>query len=410
MAVGTQKDYYATLGVDRKAKPEQIRKAYRHLARKYHPDVNPGNKAAEEKFKEIQGAYEVLSDEKKRQIYDQYGFYSDNIPPGGYAAGGPSGGPSASYSTGGAGGGWPGNQGFDFSGFDFSEETPREERGGAGSSFRDLFSQFFSRGGAQTPEAVGPERGADLEHHMHLSFWDAIRGTQVRITVSRNETCPKCNGKGTTGGPAVTCPACGGTGKLTRQAGTMRFSGPCPECGGTGKQKPRCPECAGSGSIRKPDTFEVRIPPGVDTGSRVRVPGKGNSGIHGGEPGDLYIVTDVEPHPVFERKGDNIYVKVPVTISEAALGAKVEVPTIDGRSTIKIAPGTQSGQKLRLRSKGAPSLRGNARGDEFVEVQIVVPRVADERSKEILRELAKLNPEDPRRNLKDVGARTSEAV
>ena len=167
--------------------------------------------------------------------------------------------------------------------------------------------------------------------------------------------------------------------------------------------KQRCPACSGRGSVRKPETFEVRIPPGADSGSRVRVPGKGNAGVSGGPPGDLYIVTDVEPHPLFERKGDNIYIKVPVTVSEAALGAKAEIPTLDGPSTIRIPPGTQSGQKLRLRGKGAPSLRSNARGDLFAEVQVVVPRVADERTKEILKELARLNPEDPRRELKTAG-------
>jgi len=398
MAVGTQKDYYGTLGVDRKVKPEQIRKAYRHLARKYHPDVNPGNKGAEEKFKEVQEAYDVLSDEKKRQIYDQYGFYSDNIP-----AGGPAGGPHTPYGQGTA---WPGSEGFDFSGFDFAGVDGAEERSsGFGSSFRDLFSQLFSRGPQAAEEEV-PERGSDIEHHMHLGFWDAIRGTQVRVTVGRNEICPKCHGTGTASGPATTCTMCGGAGKLTRHAGAMRFSGTCPQCGGSGKQKARCPECGGAGSLRRPETFEVRIPPGVDTGSRVRVAGKGNAGSRGAAPGDLYIVTDVELHPLFERKGDNIYVKVPVTVSEAALGAKIEVPTIDGPSTIKIPPGTQSGQKLRLRGKGTPSLRGNVRGDQFVEVQVIVPRVADERTKEILRELARLNPEDPRRDFKNVEVRS----
>ena len=187
----------------------------------------------------------------------------------------------------------------------------------------------------------------------------------------------------------------------------MRFDMTCPQCGGSGKQRRPCPKCHGTGAIHTPETLNVRIPPGVDTGSRVRVPGKGNAGIQGGPPGDLYIVTEVEPHPVFERKGDNIYVKLPVTITEAALGAKVEVPTIDGLSTIKIPPGTQSGQKLRLRGKGAPSLRessGELRGDEFVEVQVMVPHVADERTKEILRELARLNPDDPRKDLKAAGS------
>jgi molecular chaperone DnaJ len=391
MPVGTQKDYYATLGVSRGAKQEEIRKAYRRLARKYHPDVNPGNKASEEKFKQISEAYEILGDDKKRQVYDQYGFYSNNIPPGG-----PGPGPST-----GAGGPSPG---VDFSGFDFSNfdnvDTETERRGGFGGAFRDIFSQLFNRSGQREEEEEGPQKGSDIEYQMHLGFWDAIRGTQVRITVGRLETCPTCKGSGSAGGAPATCTACGGTGKATRQAGTMRFTITCPQCGGSGRQRRACPTCGGSGSVRKPESFEVRIPPGVDTGSRVRVAGKGNAGVGGGPAGDLYIVTEVEPHPVFERKGDNIYVKVPVTIAEAALGAKVEVPTLVGPSTIKIPPGTQSGQQLRLRGKGAPSLRSEARGDQFVEVQVVVPRVADERTKEILRELARLNPEDPRQELK----------
>ena len=389
MPVGTQKDYYATLGVSRDAKPEEIRKAYRRLARKYHPDVNPGNKASEEKFKEISQAYEILGDDKKRQVYDQYGFYSNNIPPGG---------PGPGASTG------AGAPGFDFSGFDFSNfdnvDTEAEKRGGFGGAFRDIFSQLFNRSGQREGEEEGPQKGSDIEHHMHLGFWDAIRGTQVRITVGRQETCPTCKGSGSAGGAPVTCTVCGGTGKAARQAGTMRFTMTCPQCGGTGRQRRSCPACGGSGSVRVPESFEVRIPPGVDTGSRVRVPGKGNAGVGGGPAGDLYIVTEVETHPIFERKGDNIYVKVPVSVAEAALGAKVEVPTLVGPSTIKIPPGTQSGQQLRLRGKGAPSLRSEARGDQFVEVQVVVPRVADERTKEILRELARLNPEDPRRELK----------
>jgi molecular chaperone DnaJ len=266
-----------------------------------------------------------------------------------------------------------------------------------------MFSQFFSRGAGSAAEAEGPQKGGDLEHRMHLGFWDAIRGTQVRITVARHEACKVCRGTGAAAGPAVACPECAGTGKTTRQVGTLRFSGPCPACNGSGRQRRRCSACGGTGHIDKPETFEVRIPPGVDTGSRVRVPAKGDAGINGGPPGDLYIVTEVEPHPLFERKGDNIYVKLPVTVTEAALGAKVEVPTLDGPSTIRIPPGTQTGQNLRLRGKGAPSLRessGRLRGDQFVVVQVMVPRVADERSKEILRELARLNPENPRRDLK----------
>jgi molecular chaperone DnaJ len=388
MPVGIQKDYYGLLGVNRNAKPEEIRKAYRHLARKYHPDVNPGNKKAEDKFKEISEAYEILSDEKKRKIYDQHGFYAENIPTNGFNAGAQASGREP---------------GFDFSGFDFSDLGAEEEKRG-GFSFRDIFSQIFSHGEPEGPdvEREAGKRGGDIEHHVHLSFWDAVRGTNLRLTVARNEVCATCHGTGAGQGAAVTCKTCNGTGKVSRQAGAMRFSGPCPDCHGTGKHRPRCPACGGSGLIRKPESFEVRIPAGVDTGSRVRVVGKGNAGLNGGSRGDLLIVTEVDPHPLFERKGDNIYIKVPVTVTEAALGTKVEVPTLDGSSVIRIPPGTQSGQALRLRGKGAPSLRGPAglRGDQFIEVQVMVPRVADERTKEILRELARLNPEDPRAGLR----------
>ena len=408
MAAGQQKDYYATLGVKRDAKPEEIRKAYRHMARKHHPDVNPGNKSAEEKFKQVSEAYEILGDEKKRKIYDQYGFYSDNLPPGGYgpgpgAGGGARGSGRSTYSS---------PPPVDFSGFDFSnvEEAGGEaggRAGGFGSGFRDIFSQIFSRGEREAASDE-PEKGSDIEYRMHLGFWDALRGAQVRITVGREEACSNCHGTGTMPGPAVTCATCGGTGKTTRQVGAMKFAMTCPQCGGTGKQRRPCPQCHGTGAIQKNETVTVRIPPGVDTGSRVRVPGKGNAGIQGGPAGDLYIVTEVDAHPVFERKGDNFYVKLPVTVTEASLGAKVEVPTIDGPSTIKIPPGTQSGQRLRLRGKGAPSLRdpsGEVRGDEFVEVQVMVPRAADERTREILRELARLNPDDPRRDLRTAGAK-----
>jgi molecular chaperone DnaJ len=390
MAVGTQKDYYAILGVARNAKPEEIRKSYRHLARKYHPDLNPKNKAAEEKFKEISEAYEILSDQKKRSIYDQHGFYAENIPPGFNPNAQPSGGA----------GQWSNADTFDFSGFDFSGLGDEKQAGGGG-SFRDIFSQIFSRNSSRREDVS--EKGEDREHPLRLGFWDAIRGTQLRLTLNRNESCPTCRGSGHAGGAATTCANCGGTGRVQQKVRAMAFSVTCPQCGGTGKQRPLCTTCKGEGFLRRPETFDVRIPAGVDTGSRVRVPGKGNAGLNGGPPGDLYIVTEVEPHPFFERKGDNIYVKVPVTVTEAALGAKIQVPTLDGPSTIRIPPGTQSGQKLRLREKGAPSLRSTGlRGDQFVEVQVVVPRATDERTRELLRELARLNPEDPRRDLKHV--------
>lgn len=359
----SQEDYYRTLGVNREASAEEVKKAYRKLARKYHPDVNPGDKQAEERFKKISEAYEVLSDPKKREVYDAYGTYSDNFQPGAARGGG-----------------------FDFSGFDFSN------LGGTG--FSDIFSQFFQGG---EPNLHRPQKGEDLEYQISIGFNEALNGLQTRITYARKDLCPTCSGKGqTAGGKERVCPSCQGSGKIGQARGKIRFTSTCPQCGGTGHLGRQCSECGGEGRVRKTENLEIKIPAGVQTGSRIRFAGKGDVGILGGPPGDLYIVATVSPHPFFERVGDNIYCKVPITVTEAALGAKIEVPTVDGRAMLKIPPGTQSGQKFRLREKGAPSLRAATRGDQFVEVKIVVPRIGDERSKEILRELARLNPENPR--------------
>ena len=385
----TKHDYYGTLSVSRDAKEDDIRKAYRKLARKYHPDLNPGDKAAEEKFKQVQEAYDVLSDSKKRQIYDQYGFYSDNIPPGGGRPG--------------AGAGHSG-PGMGFGGFDFSEYV-NQRPGGAGDSqgeggfsgFRDIFSQFFGRG--QDENANVTEKGSDLEYGLNIEFWESIRGTQVRLNIKRQEICDVCGGSGSSGGTTAVCPECDGTGNVTQMAGAMKFSLTCPRCDGKGRLKNVCPKCHGDGRITHSETVEVRIPPGVQSGSRLRVAGKGNAGRLGGGAGDLYITVRVEPHRFFLREGDDIHIQVPVTITEASLGAKIEVPTIDGRALLKVPQGTKNGQKFRLREKGVLNARKNKRGDEIVEVVLQGPRVQDERTKEILRELAQLNPEDPRQDL-----------
>ncbi len=372
-------DFYQTLGVNRKASADEIRKAYKRLARKYHPDVNPGDKSAEERFKRISEAYDVLSDAKKRQMYDRQGYYSE-----------------AEARAGAAGGGaW--QQPVDFSGFDFSDFVGSEgARSGGAGGFRDIFSNFFRRG--EAPETQ-PSKGSDLEYQVNIGFWDAIRGTTIRLNVMRQKTCTACGGKGTVGGD-ITCPECKGAGNVTKTMANMRFSVACPHCGGRGKVRTPCTVCGGDGRIAEPESMEVRIPAGVQDGFRVRVAGKGNAGIHGGPRGDLYIITKVAPHPFFERKGDDIYTAIPVTVTEAALGAKVEVPTIDGtRALLKIPPGTAGGQKFRLREKGVASLKTGQRGDQYVEVKVQVPKVADERSKEILRELSQLNPGDPRADL-----------
>ena len=396
------KDYYAVLGVKKNATTEDIRKAFRKLARKYHPDVNPGDKKAEERFKEISEANDVLSDPKKRKIYDQVGFYSDNIDPA----------TAEAYARAGAGaGGFPGgaytrssgagDQGipFDFSGFDFSDFTSGAGAGrSGGGGFRDIFSGIFS-GGRARPEPQGPEPGTDLEYQVTVGFWQAIRGTVMRLNVTRQDVCPMCKGKATVGS-GQTCPECKGTGQVTQTSGRMKFNMACPRCHGTGQIMNECPNCHGQGLVSVTEPLEVRIKAGTRDGQRIRIAGKGNAGQGGGPTGDLFIVIRIEPHPVFHREGDDIHVTVPISVTEASLGSKIEVPTIDGRAQLKIPPGTQSGQKLRMREKGVPSATNDGvRGDEIVEVKIAVPQLRDERSRELMRELAKLNPEDPRSEL-----------
>jgi molecular chaperone DnaJ len=388
MANTPKQDYYELLGVTRKAPVKDIRTAYRKLARKYHPDLNPGDKSAEEKFKQIQEAYDVLSDTKKRQMYDQFGH---NVP--GQGAPPPPG-------AGGYGGGGPQGVPFDFSGFDFGgggAGGPGGQGQGGGPSFRDLFSQFFRGQGAAAQREEESEAGSDLEFHIDITFAEAMRGTVKKLSITRMDTCNVCHGEGVQPGDDKTCPVCNGTGTVTQTSGKMRFQVPCSRCGGTGHLQTMCRNCGGEGRVRRVENLDVRIPPGAYTGSRVRVAGRGNAGIHGGPPGDLYIITKVQPHPFFDRRGDDLYTTVPITVTEASLGAKVDVPTIDGRAQVRIPPGTNSGKKLRLRDKGAPSTRhAGKRGDQIVEVQIVAPKPEDERVRNLLKELTKLDPEDPR--------------
>jgi molecular chaperone DnaJ len=379
MPASTKQDYYELLGVSRKAAQKEIRQAYRKLARKYHPDLNPGDKSSEEKFKQVQEAYDVLSDSKKRQTYDQFGFET----PG---AGGMPGTPNT------------GDVHIDFGGFDFGGGG-----GGAGPSFRDLFSQYFRGGGGAATEApTRAEPGSSLEYQIEISFWEAVRGTVKKITISRLDACTDCRGTGAVGQPQ-TCTACGGSGQVTQTSGKMRFNLTCTRCGGTGRIRNICRLCGGDGRVRRADTIEIRIPAGVQTGSRVRVPGRGNAGTAGEPTGDLYIITDVQPHPFFDRRGDDIYISVPITITEAVLGAKIEVPTIDGPSrTLRVPPGTNNGLKLRLREKGVPSVRTpGQRGDQYIELQVVVPKPVDERVRELFKELEKIAPENPRKDLFD---------
>ena len=406
-----QKDYYGALGIKKTATPDEVRKAFRKLARKYHPDVNPNDKKAEDKFKEISEANEVLSDEKKRKVYDQLGFYTDGIDPaqakaaarGGYGYGAPGAGRA------GQGGGVP----FDFSGFDFSdfESTTGRRRpagaapgvdpsAGTGSGgWRDIFSGMFSGAGAGRQQQAEP--GTDLEYQVPVEFWTAIRGGTMRLEVNRLETCPTCKGQSqSASGGARTCPECQGSGQVTQMHGQMKFNVQCKLCGGSGKIENACPTCHGEGRVRRMEQVEFRIKPGTRDAQRIRLAGKGNAGTGSAPAGDLYLIMKVGTHPVFTRQGDDITLRVPVTVPEAALGAKIDVPTIDGRTQLKIPPGTQGGQKLRMRDRGvgSASVEGK-RGDQIVTIEIAVPQLRDERSKEILRELGKLNPEDPRESV-----------
>jgi molecular chaperone DnaJ len=373
-------DYYAILGVPRGAKEAEIKKAYRRLARKNHPDVNPGDKSAEERFKRVQHAYDVLSDSKKRAVYDQYGFYSENFkePPGGQGRG---------FSEGSRGG-------FGYAGMDFGESGQ--------SSFRDVFSEFFSGGSARSGSS-GPAKGEDIEQYLNISFLESIRGLSTRIVLDRHNSCVACDGFGIDRSAGQqTCSKCQGSGQESKAHGFMRFSSPCRVCGGSGRIGGRCKVCSGSGYVPIQETITVRIPPGVADGFRMRVAGKGNAGKGGSPSGDLYLIISVRPHEFFRREGNDVVCTVPITVTEAALGTKIEVPSVDGMTLLRIPPGTQSGQKFRLRGKGAPSLRGEVSGNQIVVVRVVVPKVADERSKEILRELALLNPENPRAGISPI--------
>lgn len=363
------KDYYDVLGVGRKATVAEIKKAYRKLARRYHPDLNPGDKSSEAKFKEIQEAYAVLSDPKKKGQYDQFGYAGDRPPVDG------SQGP---YSSG-------------FEGFNFSDI--------GATSFRDFFENMFGGAGAAQQAAQSrSERGEDLLYTMTVGFEDAVRGLQTKIRLNRTANCGSCGGTGSVqSSRARPCPSCGGSGRAHIQRGFFKASTVCPTCGGRGSLRGEdCVDCRGQGAVQRTDVINVRIPAGVDTGSKVRIPDKGNVGPNGGPAGDLYITIDVTPHPLFKREGSNIYVKLPITVPEATLGAKIEVPTLDGHSTIKIPPGTKSGQKFRIREMGASAPGGRTRGDEYVEVNIVPPPFADQRVRELMKELEKLSGENPR--------------
>jgi len=356
------KDPYATLGVSKKASEDEIKKAYRKLARKYHPDTNPGDASAEERFKEVQQAYSVLSDPKKRREYD-------------------------------AGGMFRGGGGFDpgaFRGGNFS--------GGLGDILSDLFGGGGQGRGQATPRT---ERGRDLETDVHISFEQAMEGAQVPVSVSLSAPCPTCHGTGAKPGttPQV-CSRCQGRGVESESQGLFSISQPCSKCGGTGTEiTDPCPTCKGSGQTRQVKRYKVNIPAGVRDGSRVRLAGKGEAGARGGPAGDLYVVTRVADSPLFKRRGDNLEVEVPVTIPEAVRGATIEVPTLNGSKRIRVTPGTQHGTVQRLRGEGPARLGGRGRGDIHYRLVIDVPRSLSREQAEVVDELAAVLDENPRERM-----------
>jgi molecular chaperone DnaJ len=359
-------ELYVILEIHRTASVSEIKRAFRKLARRFHPDINPGDHHAEDRFKRITEAYEILSDPSKRQFYDINGFYTEGVLE-----------PDRNEPS------WA----FSFQGFSFNRSADAE--------FSDIFSN------AMRIERREAERGQDLEYPISIGFEESIRGLPAQISVVRLDACNKCRGTGQASGTVESaCSTCRGTGKTTRTRGHLQFALTCADCGGTGRWVTPCGYCRDDGRVSRTELLNADLPPGVTTGARIRVHGKGNVGRFGGPAGDLYIVVRVAEHPFFRRMGDNIHCTVPLTLTESALGTKIEVPTIDGHALVRIPPGTQSGQTLRLRGRGAPSLLNpELRGDQYVEVKIVVPKLADERSKEILREFARLNPENPRSNL-----------
>ncbi len=352
--MNNKRDYYEVLGVSRDATDQEIKSAYRKLAIKYHPDKNPNDKEAEERFKEAAEAYSVLSDPEKRARYDRYGH--------------------------------SGLQGG-FSGFDpaiFSD-------------FGDILGEFFGFGdifGGR--RRGGPERGSDLRYDLKISFREAAFGVRTKIKIPRQETCSACDGRGIPRGKhPVTCPTCRGSGQVRYQQGFFSISRTCSQCNGSGRviTEP-CEVCHGRGRVRREKVLEVRIPAGVDNGSRLRIQGEGEAGINNGPPGDLYVVIYVEEHPFFQRQGNNIYCQIPIGITQAVLGAEITVPTLDGEEKLKIPAGTQNGTVFRLRNKGIVSLGERGRGDQFVTVNVVIPTKLTKEQRQLFEALAKISKDD----------------
>jgi molecular chaperone DnaJ len=351
-------DYYSLLGVDKGASPEELKKAFRQLALKYHPDRNPGDKGAEERFKKVAEAYSVLSDPEKKQNYDRFGT-AEGMGGAGFD-------PFGRGGFGGAGG---------FS--DVFEDM-----------FGDIFGAFGAGGGRSRSRAA---RGHDLRYDLTLTLEEAFSGVEREIEIAAWEDCPECSGTGSSSGSRLTCPDCGGSGQVRMQQGFFSIARTCGKCGGNGSYvSDPCRECGGQGKVEVPRKVHVKIPPGVDTGNRLKMTGEGEPGERGGPPGDLYIVISVKEHEFFERDGNDLYCRVPLTFPQAALGTQIEVPTLNGPATVKVPAGTQPTTSFKLKGKGMPSVSSRAKGDQIVVVNLIVPRKLKPKQKELISELEKL--------------------
>jgi molecular chaperone DnaJ len=374
------KDFYKILGVAKDATGEAIKKAYRKLARKWHPDVNPGNKEAEQKFKEISEAYDALGDEKKRKLYDEFG--EEGL-----------------------------HSGFDAEKARQYKQWDKYRQAGAGGggqpfgryhSYEDIFGDLFGfKGGGAGFGTRGSVGGRDLEHEMTIDLISALKGIETELAMQRVSACSSCQGSGMDPNFTFsTCAACGGSGRINVAQGPMQFTKTCSQCKGHGRTGRPCPLCSGSGQVMGAERIRVTIPPGVKEGSKVRVAGKGEPGIDGGSPGDLYLIIRIQPHPILTREGDNLHMEVPITVREAVEGATITIPTVEGAVNVKIPPGSQSGQTLKLRGKGAVNAKTKQRGDLLAKLIVKVPKTEDREILEAVRKLDGFYREDVRASIR----------
>jgi molecular chaperone DnaJ len=374
-------DFYGILGVSKTASKDEIKKAYRKLARKWHPDINPGNTEAEQKFKDISRAYDCIGNDDKRKLYDEFG--EEGLQSGFDAE------KAREYKK--------------WSGFQQAGQDRRGQGFGRYQSYEDIFGDIFDFGGRGGGFRTRPTttKGRDMQHEMTIDLISALRGFETELSMQTMKDCSTCHGTGTDPSAQVTvCQACGGSGRMNVAEGPMQFTRPCPQCGGHGQIGRPCPQCGGQGRLPATEKIRVTIPRGVKEGSKVRVAGKGEPGLDGGQPGDLFLLIHIRPHPALKREGDNLYMELPVTVAEAMAGASITVPTVDGEVRLKIPPGSQSGQTLKLKGKGAPNMKTKQKGDLMVKLFVKVPQTDDQEILEAAAKMAKFYKEDVRSGLK----------